>query len=140
MSVKELANEVFVGREPGSGTRSAMERFFAQHKITPAIAMVMASNESIKQAVMAGMGLSFISSHTIGLECQTGHLVALDIAGLPVMRRWYVVHLAAKRLTPTAEAFKRFVFSEAPRYLQATFPSSHASAHPRRRKARGRKA
>ena len=55
-----------------------MERFFAQHKITPGIAMVMASNESIKQAVMAGMGLSFISSHTIGLECQAGHLVPLD--------------------------------------------------------------
>lgn len=122
IAVKELAGEPFISRESGSGTRSAMERFFAQHKIAPAIAMVMASNESIKQAVMAGMGLSFISSHTIGLELQTGHLVALDVAGLPVMRRWYVVHLAAKRLTPTAQAFKEFVFSEAPGYLAAIFP------------------
>jgi DNA-binding transcriptional LysR family regulator len=122
VGVKELAGETFISREQGSGTRSAMERFFSQHKIAPAIAMVMASNESIKQAVMAGMGLSFISSHTIGLELQTGHLVALDVAGLPVMRRWYVVHLASKRLTPTAQAFKQFVFSEAPGYLAAIFP------------------
>ena len=121
--VKELSRETFISREAGSGTRSAMERFFSQEKISPAIAMVMASNESIKQAVMAGMGLSFISSHTIGLELQTGRLVALDVVGLPVMRRWYVVHLAAKRLTPTAQAFKQFVFSEAPGYLAAIFPA-----------------
>lgn len=132
MPVKALAKETFISREPGSGTRSAMERFFAQHKIAPEIAMVMASNESIKQAVMAGMGLSFISSHTIGLECQAGHLVPLDIVGLPVMRRWYVVHLASKRLTPTAEAFKRFVFTEAPKYLEATFPISRGSAEPKK--------
>lgn len=137
--VKELSNEVFVGREPGSGTRSAMERFFAQHKITPEIAMVMQSNESIKQAVMAGMGLSFISSHTIGLECQAGHLVPLDIVGLPVMRRWHVVHMASKRLTPTAEAFKRFVFSEAPKYLEAIFPISRTSPVSRRATKRATK-
>jgi DNA-binding transcriptional LysR family regulator len=119
IAVKELALETFISREPGSGTRSVMERFFAKSKITPGIAMVMTSNESIKQAVMAGMGLSFISSHTIGLELQAGHLVALDVTGLPVMRRWYVAHLAAKRLTPTAQAFKAFVFAEAPRYLEA---------------------
>jgi DNA-binding transcriptional LysR family regulator len=94
----------------------------------------MASNESIKQAVMAGMGLAFISSHTIGLELQTGHLVALDVAGLPVMRRWYVVHLAAKRLTPTAQAFKQFVFSEAPGYLAAIFPVRGEMPPSRRRR------
>ena len=139
MPVKALAKETFISREPGSGTRSAMERFFAQHKIAPEIAMVMASNESIKQAVMAGMGLSFLSSHTIGLECQAGHLVPLDIVGLPVMRRWYVVHLASKRLTPTAEAFKRFVFTEAPKYLEATFSISRRTAEPKKTAARRRR-
>jgi DNA-binding transcriptional LysR family regulator len=141
LGVKELAGEPFISREAGSGTRSAMERFFSHHKIAPAVAIVMASNESIKQAVMAGMGLSFISSHTIGLELQTGHLVALDVTGLPVMRRWYVVHLAAKRLTPTAEAFKRFVFSEAPGYLATMFPirSEGSRAGPRNAAALSRK-
>jgi LysR family transcriptional regulator, low CO2-responsive transcriptional regulator len=132
LTIKDLSGEVFVGREAGSGTRAAMERFFAQHKLAPEIAMVMDSNESIKQAVMAGMGISFISSHTIGLEIKAKHLVVLDIAGLPVMRRWYVVHLTSKRLTPVAAAFKQFVFAEAPKYLAATFPVSPGAAPGRR--------
>lgn len=131
IAVKQLASETFITREPGSGTRTAMERFFSQHNIAPGIAMAMASNESIKQAVMAGMGLAFISSHTIGLELQTRRLVALDIVGLPVMRRWYVVHVAAKHLTPIAEAFKQFVFAEAPKYLDATFPVPRPSGKSR---------
>ena len=134
IAVRELARETFISREAGSGTRSAMERFFSHQKIAPAIAMVMASNESIKQAVMAGMGLAFISSHTIGLELQTGRLVALDVIGLPIVRRWYVVHLAAKRLTPTAQAFKQFVFSQAPGYLAALFPVGRAGPRPGARK------
>ena len=69
----------------------------------------MTSNETIKQAVMAGMGVSFLSRHTIGLELESGKLVVLDVRGLPVMRRWFVVHLAAKRLSPTAQAFRAFV-------------------------------
>ncbi len=135
IAVRELSGESFISREAGSGTRSAMERYFSQQKIAPDIAMVMESNESIKQAVMAGMGLSFISSHTIGLELHTGRLVALDVIGLPVMRRWYVVHLASKRLTPIAQAFKQFVFSEAPGYLAAIFPAREASGSGRRRGA-----
>ncbi len=68
----------------------------------------MTSNETIKQAVMAGMGVSFLSRHTIGLELASRKLAILDVRGLPVMRQWFVVHLAAKRLSPTAQAFKAF--------------------------------
>jgi LysR family transcriptional regulator, low CO2-responsive transcriptional regulator len=76
----------------------------------------MASNETIKQAVMAGMGVSFISRHTIDLELEAERLVILDVSGTPVIRQWHVAHLAKKRLSPTAAAFKRFVLTQG-RYL-----------------------
>ena len=79
----DLAGETFLVREPGSGTRSSMERFFADHAFEARIGGVMNSNETIKQAVMAGMGLAFLSRHTIGLELATRRIAILDVAGLP---------------------------------------------------------
>ena len=104
-----LAKESFIVREPGSGTRLAMQQFFEAANVQFKVAMEMASNETIKQAVMAGMGVSFISIHTIGLELQTQRLAVLDVRGLPMIRQWHVAHLAGKRLSPMAAAFKEFV-------------------------------
>jgi DNA-binding transcriptional LysR family regulator len=98
-----LDGEEFVVRESGSGTRHAMERLFAENGIHPRIVMEMPSNETIKQAVMAGMGLSFLSLRTIRHELASGHLVLLDIVGLPLVRHWHITHLAAKRLSPPGE-------------------------------------
>ena len=109
ISVETVARENFIVREPGSGTRVAMQQFFADHRLACNVAMEMASNETIKQAVMAGMGISFISRHTIDLEIQMHRLVILDVRGMPVVRQWHVAHLAKKRLSPTAVAFKEFV-------------------------------
>jgi len=83
------------------------------------VVMEMASNETIKQAVMAGMGVSFISLHTIDLEIQTQRLAVLDVMGTPVIRQWHVAHLAKKRLSPTAAAFKHFVLTEGRELLRA---------------------
>ena len=107
--VDRMATETFIVREPGSGTRLAMQRFFEERHVDFKVGMEMASNETIKQAVMAGMGLSFISRHTIDLELTMRRLVVLDVRGTPVMRQWHVAHLAKKRLSPTAAAFKAFV-------------------------------
>ena len=112
-----LSGETFIVREPGSGTRVAMQEFFDRRQLKLNVGMEMASNETIKQAVMAGMGLSFISQHTVELELQTGRLVALDVRGMPLMRHWHVAHLAKKRLSPTAAAFKAFVLSKGPGLL-----------------------
>ena len=109
-------------REPGSGTRLAMQQFFDERRFNFRVAMEMASNETIKQAVMAGMGVSFISRHTIDLELQTGRLVVLDVSGTPVIRQWHVAHLAKKRLSPTAAAFKRFVLTQGRYLLRAQGP------------------
>ena len=108
IAVSRLAEETFLVRETGSGTRSAMQHFVDEHGIRIKVGMEMTSNETIKQAVMAGMGVSFLSHHTIGLELESRKLAMLDVRGLPVMRRWFVVHLAAKRLSPTAQAFRSF--------------------------------
>jgi DNA-binding transcriptional LysR family regulator len=111
----------FIAREPGSGTRAAMERYFQEYGITPHIEMEMASNETIKQAVMADMGISFLSVHTIGLELRQSLLALPNVEGLPVVRRWYVVNNLAKLLSPAAEAFRYFVLEQGEAFLAAEF-------------------
>jgi len=112
LRLADLAHESFLIREPGSGTRSAMERLFAAHRVELRSSTEMSSNETIKQAVMAGMGVSFLSAHTIGLELKTRRLVTLPVSGLPVMREWHVIHLARKRLSPIAQGFKDLLIAE----------------------------
>ena len=113
-----LAGETFLVREPGSGTRAAMERYFAAHGVRPGGSAEMSSNETIKQAAIAGMGLAFISQHTVGLELAAGQLALLHVEGLPVMRSWNVVHRREKRLSPAAEAFKGYVLEEGAAFLK----------------------
>jgi DNA-binding transcriptional LysR family regulator len=112
IAVDRVAKEIFIVREPGSGTRLAMEQFFEERALTCRVGMEMASNETIKQAVMAGMGVSFISRHTIDLEIQTERLAVLNVSGTPVIKEWHVAHLSKTRLSPTAGAFKRFVLTQ----------------------------
>jgi len=109
----QLKDETFLIREPGSGTRATMERYFADVGIAPPHVLEMVGNETIKQAVMAGLGLAFISAHTVSLECEVGRLVKLPVAGTPVVRRWFVVHRAEKELLPVANTFREFLLAEA---------------------------
>jgi DNA-binding transcriptional LysR family regulator len=107
-----LRDHGFVVREPGSGTRAAMERLFAQHDIPIKVVMEMPSNETIKQAVMAGMGLSFLSLRTVRHELAAGHLALVDISGMPIVGHWYVTHLRQNRLSPATKAFKDFLIEQ----------------------------
>ncbi len=109
----QLANENFLSREKGSGTRSAMERIFTQHGVQPRISMEMATNEAIKQAVQAGMGLGILSLHSIELELETHRLVVLNVEHFPLLRHWYVAHRRNKRLSSAAIAFKEFLLAQA---------------------------
>jgi LysR family transcriptional regulator, low CO2-responsive transcriptional regulator len=109
IQLPQLSTENFVIREEGSGTRAAMEHVFKERGVSYRTSMEVSSNETIKQAVMAGMGLSFISKHTIMLELATGKLVTLNVAGLPVVRDWFVIHLRDKKLSPIAAAFRNFL-------------------------------
>ena len=107
-----LARESFVAREKGSDTRNAMEDAFGRRLPRLDIAMEVASTETIKQAVIAGMGISLLSAHTIGMELRSGSLAVLDVQGFPLMRNWFVVHRENKRLPPVALAFKRFLMDD----------------------------
>lgn len=115
--LERLQSETFLVREQGSGTRIAMERFFKQHGVPFQAGMEMSSNEAIKQAVQAGLGLGILSLHTIGLELETKRLKVLDVKGFPIMRHWYVVHRKDKRLSTVAQAFKAFLLTEAKEIL-----------------------
>ena len=107
-----LAHEPFVVREKGSDTRNSMEEGLGRRLKNFDIAMEIKSTETIKQAVIAGMGISFLSAHTISLELRVGALSILDIRGFPLMLNWYVVHRENKRLPPVALAFKSFLMRD----------------------------
>lgn len=109
VSVDALAAESFLVREAGSGTRGAMERFFATRGLEIRSSMEMSSNEAIKQAVQAGLGLGILSLQTLEMERALKRLAVLNVEGFPIMRHWYIVHRADKRLSPAAQAFKAFV-------------------------------
>lgn len=112
-----LADETFVVRELGSGTRNLMERFFAEAAVSPHIGMEIGSNETIKQAVMAGLGIAFLSAHTVAAELADGRLIALDIIGMPIVRQWFIVQLARRRLLPAAAALRQFLIDEGRHFL-----------------------
>jgi DNA-binding transcriptional LysR family regulator len=116
-----LAHEPFIVREPSSGTRTALQEYLDEHRIQPNFIMEMASNEAIKQAVMAGMGVSLLSLHTIGLEWTSGLIAAPAVEGLPLMRRWNIVAKAGRQLSPAAEAFRYFILERGEAHLAAMF-------------------
>jgi LysR family transcriptional regulator, low CO2-responsive transcriptional regulator len=119
-SPKLLAGETFLVREPGSGTRNLMERFFVEAGVAPKIGMQIGSNETIKQAVIAGLGITFISGHTVDSEIVDGRLTPLKVKGLPIVRQWYVVHLSERRRMPAVEAVCKFLAQEGGRFLPET--------------------
>ncbi|SAL32038.1 LysR family transcriptional regulator [Caballeronia turbans] len=119
MPLEALADEPFIVRERGSDTWNSMEEGFAGRLSNLNVAMEITSTETIKQAVIAGMGLSFLSAHTISMELQVGKLAVLDIEGFPVMLNWFVVHRNNKRLPPVALAFKQFLIEEGAAQIEA---------------------
>lgn len=123
---EQLAQETFLVREMGSGTRSLMERFFAQTGIDPPIGMEIGSNETIKQAVIARLGIAFISGHTVQAELADGRIRALDVKGLPIMRQWHVVHRRDRLLLPAAQAMIAFLVEDGGRFLPRLTPPDPA--------------
>jgi DNA-binding transcriptional LysR family regulator len=119
--LQELANDTFLLREPGSGTRAVAEHVFRQNLFVPAHSVTLGSNETIKQAVMAGMGVSLISLHTLSLELRTGEIAVLDVNGTPVERTWQLVHSRSKQLSPTCLAFRRFLLEHAEPFLEREY-------------------
>ncbi len=117
LPLSELAKETFLTREPGSGTRGLMEQLFESAGIRPTIGMEMSSNETIKQAVIAGLGIAFISAHTVATELDERRLTMLDVVGLPIVRQWFVVSRKDKVLLPPAQAMRQFLGEQGAQFL-----------------------
>ncbi len=116
--LQALQAETFVVREQGSGTRTAMERFFKERGVHLRTGMEMSTNEAIKQAVEAGLGLGIVSIHTLAAELETERLHVLKVQDFPILRHWYVVQREGKRLSPVAQAFKDFVLRDARKFIR----------------------
>jgi DNA-binding transcriptional LysR family regulator len=122
-----IAEEPFLSREPGSGTRQARTRLFNQHGLTPKVYMELGSSEAIKQAVLAGLGISVLSQHNIRLELESGLLAVLDVEHFPLMRKWYAVHLKGKKLSHTTRRFLNFLLQDGARiWAQMQLHMPHA--------------
>ena len=130
LQISDFADDAFLVREPGSGTRAVMERFFAGQSFSPRKVIQMTGNEAVKQAVLAGLGVGFLSLNTIGLERGLGLVHIPEIAGLPVMRRWHVVHRRGKKLLPITQAFCDFVRDSGATYADASSAPPPGRASP----------
>ena len=118
----EVLNQVeIISREQGSGTRYIMEKFITEHGLSPLMRMEISGSETIKQTVMANLGISFVSLHTIGQEIANQQIVTLDIQHTPVMRVWHVVTPNKREASPAAEAFRRFMLEKAEGILNELF-------------------
>jgi DNA-binding transcriptional LysR family regulator len=114
-----IAEARFLVREPGSGTRTAVDNLFAEHGLNVRPTMELGSSEAIKQAVLAGLGVSVLPLHNIHRELKGGDIIVLDVEHFPLRRRWYAVHLKGRRLSLVAQAFLDFLTTEGRRLLAA---------------------
>lgn len=127
---QDLAGVAMIAREEGSGTRLLMEKLFTDAGLPPArIALTADSNETIKQAVMAGMGIAVLSQHTVGLELAFGLLKTLPMEGFPLLRSWWVAHRRAMPLMPAHSRLRSFFLANGQTVIDALEDGYRAAAH-----------
>jgi len=110
---ERFAREPFLMREPGSGTRMVAQQVFESHGAKPSIRMELSTNEAIKQAILAGLGVSIMSRYTLGLDVEQDQLVTLDVESFPLEHHWYFVYPIGKQLPMVAQAFMDFARQQA---------------------------
>jgi len=123
VSAQRVSSETLLLREAGSGTRAALEEYLREHHVHLGVTMELPNNDAIKQAVIAGLGVSLMSLHSLGLELQQGLVAIPEVEGLPILRRWYLVRNHSKTLSPVAEAFRYFLLENAQAQLPQAAPS-----------------
>lgn len=128
IAFERFAREPFVMREAGSGTRQVAYELFDRHRLEPRVRMELSTNEAVKQAILAGLGVSILSRYTLGLDTDLPQLVALDVQGLPVERPWQIVYPVGKQVSPAAQAFLALARDEARRLV---FEHLGHNGHPR---------
>ena len=121
IDLQELNDQPFIMREQGSGTRESIQKLFTENNLSVKVKLELGSNEAIKQAIYGGLGISILSEHCLISEGISGELTILDFKHFPLKRRWFVVHLAGKKLSVIAETFLDFLLEESPKM---SFPKS----------------
>ncbi|MBU6229653.1 MAG: LysR family transcriptional regulator [Cyanobacteria bacterium REEB459] len=129
LPVSCLNGQQFIMREPGSGTRQAVQKLFMDHNIDVKVRLELGSNEAIKQAIAGGLGISVLSMHTIISEGTRGEFAVLDVEHFPIERHWYVASLAGKQLSVVSQAFLSYLLEESHAMVEKCLPGiNHASA------------
>ena len=126
---ERLAQEPFLMRERGSGTRTVTQEMFARHGLQPRVRMELSTNEAIAEAILAGLGVSILSRFTLDPEAAPDRLVTLDVEGFPLERHWYFVYPIGKQLPVAAQAFMDFTREHVQRQLATRHPAPNRAAH-----------
>jgi LysR family transcriptional regulator, low CO2-responsive transcriptional regulator len=111
--VADPADETWLLRERGSGTRATVEAFLEESGVAPPSTMTLGSNGAVKQAVAVGLGITLLSDHAAGPELAAGTLVRVPMAGAPLLRSWFVLQRDSGPMLPEAAAFQAFCRSPA---------------------------
>ena len=119
---ERIATEPFLIREPGSGTRLIATELFEKHGLAPRIRLELNTDEAVKEAILAGLGVSIMSRFTFGLDPEPTRLTCLDVDGFPLENHWYFVYPVGKQLSATARAFMDFARREAKGLLMQGIP------------------
>ncbi len=122
IAMTRILREPFIVRERGSDTAVSMAEAFGRHIAQLNVALEIKSTETIKQAVLAGMGIAFLSGHTVSAELRAGTLVMLDVVGFPRRLHWYLVRRRQKHLPPAALAFRDFLLRDGARLIDQIVP------------------
>lgn len=120
ISLERIAAEPFIMREPGSGTRKAVQALFDEQKLTLKVQLDLGSNEAIKQAIAGGLGISVLSLHTLALEGPQSQWSILDVEHFPIERYWYAVYPSGKQLSIVARTFLDYLLSEGKEVTEKT--------------------
>lgn len=133
--LERLAEEPFIMREPGSGTRKAVQELFDSRDIELKVQLDLGSNEAIKQAIAGGLGISVLSRHTLALEGICNQLTILDVEEFPIERYWYAVYPNGKQLSIVARTFLDYLLTEGKDFaqktaLRQTLPRSQSNGTP----------
>ena len=118
ISIEQLKNEKFIMREPGSGTRMVAYEAFDHHGLEPRVQMELSTNEAIKQAILAGLGISILSQYTLGLDTFEPRLSILNVQDFPIEKQWQFVYPVGKQTSSVSRAFMDFVRKEAPTLIK----------------------
>lgn len=116
--LESLNGQPFIMREPGSGTRQAVQKLFEKHGTNVKVKLELGSNEAIKQAIAGGLGISVLSRHTLALEGTNSQITILDVEGFPIERYWYIVYPSGKQLSVVARTFFDYLLNEGKQILE----------------------